>query len=72
MNGNQTAEQLASRWIRAQRALRAGDQAYAGRLPPIITASCRHLADGIGDPLEAAFFALLIDVVKELDTVRES
>jgi hypothetical protein len=70
MNGDQTAEQVADRWIRAQRALKAGDQVYAGRLSMMIRA--RDRVAGIGDPLEAALFTLLIELVKEQEGERET
>ena len=67
MTGNQTAEQIASRWIRAQRALKAGDQVYAGRLSSVIRTCPAGRYAGIQDPLEASLYALLIEVVQDLD-----
>jgi hypothetical protein len=67
MTGSQTADQVAARWMRAQRALKAGEQVYAGRLSTMIRAHSRDRVAGIGDPLEAALFALLIELVKERD-----
>jgi len=67
MTGDQTAEQVADRWMQAQRALKAGDKVYAGRLSMMIRARSRDRVAGIGDPLEAALFALLIELVKERD-----
>jgi hypothetical protein len=67
MTGDQTAEQVADRWMRARRALKAGEQAYAGRLSMMIRTRSRDRVADIGDPLEAALFALLIELVKEWD-----
>lgn len=72
MTGNQTAEQFASRWLRAQRALKAGDRAAAGRLLSVIHTCPAGRFAGIQDPLEASLYALLVEVVKELDATRES
>jgi len=72
MTGDRTAEQVADRWMRAQRALKAGEQVYAGRLFMMIRARSRDRVAGIGDPLEAALFALLIELVKERDRERET
>jgi len=72
MTGGQTAEQIAARWMRAQRALKAGEQVYAGLLCSMIRAPSRDRVAGIGDPLEATLFALLIELVKERDGERET
>ena len=67
MTGDQTTEQVADRWIHAQRALKAGDQVYAGRLSSMIRAHSHDRLCGIRDPLEAALFALLIELVRDRD-----
>ncbi len=72
MSGHETAEQIADRWIQAQRALNAGDQVYAGRFSSLIRTRSPLLPAGIGDPLEAALFTLMIALVKDLDTNREA
>ena len=71
MPGDQTPEQVADRWMRARRALRAGEQGYAGRLSSMIRARSHARVAGIGDPLEAALFALLIELVKERNREQE-
>ena len=72
MTGDQTIEKVADRWIHAQRALKAGDQVYAGRLSSMIRAHSHDRLCGIRDPLEAALFALLIELVKERDRKQET
>jgi hypothetical protein len=59
--------ELADRWFRARRALRPEDQAYAERLAGMAK---RHASEGFpvfDDPLEAAVFSALIEILKELD-----
>jgi hypothetical protein len=58
---------LAGRWLRARRALRAEDQARAERLAEMAK---RHASEGFAafdDPLEAAVFSVFIEILKELD-----
>ncbi|NYT17016.1 MAG: hypothetical protein GKC06_03290 [Methanomicrobiales archaeon] len=71
MTGDQTPEQVADRWIHAQRALKAGDQVYAGHLSSMIRARSHDRRCGIRDPLESALFTLLIELVKERDREQE-
>lgn len=59
-------EEMADRWMRARRALKAGDQACAERLSAMIRTHSRYRSAGIEDPLEAAVFALFIELEKEL------
>jgi hypothetical protein len=58
-------EQVADRWVRAKRALKAGDQVYADRLARMIRVHSGKRIAAIEDPLEAALFALLVELVKE-------
>ena len=71
MTGDHTAEQVADRWMRAQRALKAGEQVYAERLSMMIRTRSRDRVAGIGDPLEAALFAILIELAKEREAEGE-
>ena len=60
-------KELADRWFRARRALRPADQARAERLAEMAK---RHASEGFAsfdDPLEAAVFSVLIEILKELD-----
>jgi predicted Zn-dependent protease len=59
--------ELAGRWLRARRALRREDQIFAERLAEMAK---RHASEGFSafdDPLEAAVFSVLIEILKELD-----
>jgi hypothetical protein len=60
-------KELAERWLRARRALRREDQARAERLAEMAK---RHASEGFyafDDPLEAAVFSALIEILRELD-----
>ena len=60
-------KEIADRWFRARRALRPWDRAHAERLAEMAK---RHASEGFAafdDPLEAAVFSVLIEILKELD-----
>jgi len=62
--GRADLHETADRWLRAARALPAEDRPYAECLAAMIRS---HAIDGIPairDPLEAAVFSLLIELVK--------
>jgi hypothetical protein len=63
--------QVADRWVRAKRALKAGDQKYADRLADMIRAHSGDRIAPINDPLEAAIFSLLVELVKEEEHSRD-
>jgi hypothetical protein len=59
--------ELSGRWLRARRALRKEDQVYAENLAEMAK---RHASEGFyafDDPLEAAVFSVLIEILKEMD-----
>jgi hypothetical protein len=59
--------ELSGRWLRARRALPREDQVYAENLAEMAK---RHASEGFyafDDPLEAAVFSVLIEILKELD-----
>jgi hypothetical protein len=61
----------ADRWMRVQKAMRKEDQAYAGKLAEM--AKC-HASEGFyafDDPLEAAVFSVLVEILKEIEGARE-
>jgi hypothetical protein len=60
-------KELSGRWLRARRALRKEDQVYAENLAEMAK---RHASEGFcafDDPLEAAVFSVLIEILKEMD-----
>ncbi len=61
------AKDVSARWLKAGRALKKEDQAYAQKLSEMIK---RHSSEGFyafDDPLEAAMFSVMIELMKELD-----
>jgi len=58
---------LSGRWLRARRALRKEDQVYAERLADMAKRHASEGFDAFDDPLEAAVFSVLVEVLKRLD-----
>ncbi len=61
------AKDVSARWLKAGRALKKEDQAHARKLAEMIK---KHSSKGFyafDDPLEAALFSVLIELMKELD-----
>jgi len=59
--------EVTERWARVRRALKREDQVYADRL---IEMAKRHSSEGFyafNDPLEAAMFSALVEMLKEMD-----
>lgn len=57
----------ADRWMRVRKAMRQDDQVYAERLAEMAK---RHASEGFyafDDPLEAAVFSVLVEILKEMD-----
>jgi len=60
-------KEVAERWSKARRALKREDQEYADR---IIEMAKKHASEGFyafDDPLEAAVFSALVEMLKEMD-----
>jgi len=60
-------KEVSERWSRARKAMRRGDQVYADAL---IEMAKRHSSEGFyafDDPLEAAVFSALVEILKEID-----
>jgi hypothetical protein len=61
------AKEVSARWLKAGKALKKEDQVYAQKLAEMIK---KHSSEGFyafDDPLEAALFSVLIELIKELD-----
>ena len=53
------------RWLKARRAMKIEEQVYATRLAEMVR---KHDTKGIiDDQLEAALFAVLVEILKEID-----
>jgi hypothetical protein len=61
----------AMRWHRVKRAMKLEDQAYAEQLSEMIARHEKERLAVFEDPLEAALFAVLIEMLKEIDRKRD-
>ncbi len=61
----------ATRWHRVKRAMKVEDQAYAEKLSEMIARHEKERFTVFEDPLEAALFAVLIELLKEIDRKKE-
>ena len=61
----------AMRWHRVKRAMKIEDQAYADKLAEMIARHAKERFTAFEDPLEAALFSVLIELLKEIDRKRE-
>jgi len=62
-----SVRETTERWARVKRALKREDQVYADRL---IEMAKKHSSEGFyafDDPLEAAMFSALVEMLKEMD-----
>ncbi len=57
----------AARWHRVKRAMKVEDQTYAEKLSGMIARHEKERFTVFEDPLEAAFFVVLIELLKEID-----
>jgi hypothetical protein len=61
----------AMRWHRVKRAMKVEDQVYAEKLSEMIARHEKERLTVFEDPLEAALFAVLIELLKEIDRKRD-
>ncbi len=59
------------RWHRVKRAMKLEDQAYADKLAEMIARHAKERFTAFEDPLEAAFFSILIELLKEIDRKKD-
>jgi hypothetical protein len=61
------SQEVAQRWLKASRALNKGDQIYGQRLAEMVKVHSSEAFYTLDDPLEAAVFSVLIELLKETD-----
>jgi hypothetical protein len=61
------SQEVAQRWLKASRALNKDDQIYGQRLADMVKMHSSEAFYAINDPLEAAIFSVLIELLKETD-----
>jgi len=57
---------LSNRWTRAGRALKKEDQVYGTRLAAMAKKHSSEAFYALDDPLEAAVFSVLVEILKEI------
>jgi hypothetical protein len=61
---------VAARWLKASRALSKEDQIYGQRLAEMAKVHSSEAFYALDDPLEAAVFSVLIEILKKADPDR--
>jgi len=67
----QGVKSTADRWARSARALRRDDQPYGERLVALATMHASEAFYGCDDPLEAAVFSVLVEMLKKQEQQEE-
>ena len=60
-----------ARWLKASKALKKEDQFYGQRLAEMANKHSSEAFSALDDPLEAAVFSVLLELVKKMDTDSE-
>jgi hypothetical protein len=58
---------VAARWLKASRALKKDDQIYGQMLAEMAKKHSSEAFYALDDPLEAAMFSVLVEMMKEVD-----
>jgi hypothetical protein len=61
------AKDVSARWLKASRALKKKDQIYGQRLAEMAKKHSSEAFYALDEPLEAAVFSALVEMVKEMD-----
>ncbi|KUK44342.1 MAG: Uncharacterized protein XD72_1261 [Methanothrix harundinacea] len=61
------SQEVAQRWLKASRALSKEDQIYGKRLAEMVKKHSSEAFYALDDPLEAAIFSVLIELLKDTD-----
>jgi hypothetical protein len=68
----QGVQRVADRWARSSRALKKEDQQYGEKLVQMAKKHSSEVFVGCNDPLEAAVFSALVEMLKHLDEVKST
>jgi hypothetical protein len=60
-------KEVADRWLKARRAMKAEDQVYAVLLAAMAKKHSSEAFYAFDDPMEAAIISVLVEIVKEMD-----
>jgi hypothetical protein len=61
------AKDVSARWLKASRALKKEDQIYGQKLAEMVKKHFSEAFYAFYDPLEAAIFSVLIELMRELE-----
>jgi hypothetical protein len=63
--------EVSERWLKASRALKKEDQVYGQMLADMAKKHSSEAFYALDDPLDAALFSALVEILKELEKRRE-
>jgi hypothetical protein len=63
---------VSTRWLKASKALKKEDQVYGQKLAEMAKKHSSEAFYALDDPLEAAVFSVLLELVKEMDKNERS
>jgi hypothetical protein len=63
-----SAKDVSARWLKASRAMKKEEQIYGQRLAEMAKMHSREGFYALDDPLEAAIFSVLVELMKKLET----
>jgi len=63
---------VSARWLKASKALKKEDQIYGQRLAEMAGKHSSEAFYALDDPLEAAVFSVLVELIKDLDKTNEN
>jgi len=61
------SQEVAQRWLKSSRALSKDDRVYGQRLAEMVKMHSSEAFYALDDPLEAAVFSVLIELLKDID-----
>jgi len=64
-------KEVSARWAKAGRALKKDDQIYASKLSDMAKKHSSEAFYAMDDPLEAAVFSVLVEMLKEMKEMEE-
>jgi hypothetical protein len=64
-------KEVSERWLKASRALKKEDQVYGQMLAEMAKKHSSEAFYALDDPLDAALFSALVEILKELEKRRE-
>ena len=67
----QGVKSTADRWARSSRALKKDDQPYGERLVELAKRHASEAFYGCDDPLEAAVFSVLVELIREQEQAKQ-